>query len=70
MGIRYGLNVRTPTNRPTDNPWAPVLATKDRRLSFNNPESLVNYIDAMKRANGTIELQVVEIVDDDPTYSV
>lgn len=69
MKIKYGLDVKTPTNIPGDDPWKPVMKNAYKRELYDL-EGIIGLIDAMKRGNASLETRVVEVEDDDPVYSV
>jgi len=70
MRIKYGLDVFTPTTQRGDDPWKPVMQNAVARLTFTDPLDMLRHLDAMQRSNTQLRFRAVEVVDDDPTYSL
>ncbi len=68
--IKYGLDIKAPTTIKDDDGWRPVMKNQLARETFGSIESLFAFDDALKRTNAQLVTRVVEVEDDDPTYSV
>jgi hypothetical protein len=61
--LRYGLSVQTPTMRPDDDPWKPVLQTKDSRLLFDRVADALRFMDRLQTGRPTLKVRL-ESIDD------
>lgn len=68
--LKYGIDIKTPTNVPGDEPWKPAMKNHLARVTFDSAEALIAYMDSLQAVNRNLELRAVEVPDDDPTYSV
>lgn len=66
--LRYGLDILTPQSRGGE-PWQPVMKNQHVRQKYTLDE-LIQTIDRLKASNAAVQVRAVELVDDDPTYSV
>lgn len=68
--IKYGLDLKAPTTIKDDDGWRPVMKNSLVRRLFSSAEDLFAFKDQLEATNRQLELRVVEVQDDDPTYSV
>lgn len=68
--IKYGLDIKAPTTIQGDDGWRPIMVNEIARKKFATIEDLFRFEDEMKRSNATLITRVVEVQDDDPTFSV
>lgn len=68
--LKYGIDIKTPTNVPGDDPWKPAMKNQVARITFATVDALIAYLDLLKAGNVNLQTRVVEVQDDDPVYSV
>lgn len=67
--IKYGLDIKVATTIRDDDGWRPLLLNEITRRTFSTLSSLFAFEAILKRSN-VLDTRVVEVQDDDPTYSV
>lgn len=70
MPLAYGVDVHTPTTQRGDDPWKPVMLNAVRRVLFQTPEGLLQFLDNLKAGNACLVTRVVEVQDDETVYSL
>ena len=70
MPVRWGIDVKTPTQVPGHDGWMPVMENEMARLSFESDIDAARKFYAMMAGNARLELRIVQWISDDPTYSV
>jgi hypothetical protein len=70
VSLKFGLQIRTPTSKPGDDGWVPVMRTSEARLWFKTDEDLIAYLDRFTATNPHVPVRVEQVADDDPTRDI
>lgn len=68
--IKFGLDLKAPTTIKGDDGWRPVMVNSLARRLFSSAEDLFAFKDLLESTNRNLVTRVVEVQDDDPTYSL
>jgi len=68
MGLKYGIDVQTPGRVAGTHDWTPIMQNTLTRRLWEHAHGCVAF-EAQLRQQGH-QTRLVEIQDDDPTYSV
>lgn len=70
MPLRWGIDVKTPTQVKGHDGWMPVMENEMARLTFVSDVAAAKKYFEMLQGNARLELRIVSWISDDPTYSV